>query len=56
MFLLEPSPAILFLAILVISKPLLYRKLRCYKKYCQKILFCNKQTEIINLITLQYIR
>jgi hypothetical protein len=47
---LEPSPAILFPAIPAISKPLLYRKLRYYKKYYQKVLFYNKQTEIVNLI------
>jgi hypothetical protein len=51
MFLLEPSPAILFLVILVISKPLLYYKLRYYKKRRQKVLFYNKQPEIINLTT-----
>jgi hypothetical protein len=52
MFLLETSPIILFLVILAISKPLLYHKLRYYKKYYQKVLFYNKQTEIIDLITL----
>jgi hypothetical protein len=51
MLLLELSPAILFLVILAISKPLLYYKLRYYKKHRQKILFCNKQTEIVDLIT-----
>jgi hypothetical protein len=55
MFLLEPS-LIITLVILVISKPLLYHKLQYYKKHYQKILFYNKQTEIINLIILQYIR
>jgi hypothetical protein len=51
MFSLEPSPAILFLVILVISKTLLYRKLRYCKKYCQKVLFYNKQTKIVDLTT-----
>jgi hypothetical protein len=49
--LLEPSPAILFLVIPAISKPLLRRKLRYYKKHYQKVLFRNKQTEIVNLTT-----
>jgi hypothetical protein len=50
MFLLEPSPAILFPVMLVISKTLLYYKLQYYEKYCQKVLFYNKQTKIVNLI------
>jgi hypothetical protein len=48
----EPSPVILFLVILIISKPLLYYKLRYYKKYYQKVLFYNKQTKIVDLTTL----
>jgi hypothetical protein len=35
----------------LISKPLLCRKFRYYKKYCQKVLFRSKQTEIIDLTT-----
>jgi hypothetical protein len=54
--LLELSPAILFLAIPAISKPLSRRKLQYYKKHYQKVLFCNKQTEIVNLTTPQYVR
>jgi hypothetical protein len=50
MLLLEPSPAILFPAISVISKPLLHRKLQYYKKRYQKILLYNKQAEIVDLI------
>jgi hypothetical protein len=52
MLLLEPSPVILFLVILAISKLLSHRKLQYYEKHYQKVLFYNKQTEIVNLTTL----
>jgi hypothetical protein len=52
MFSLEPSLAILFLVVPVISKPLSRYKFRYREKRRQKILFYNKQTEIVDLITL----